>query len=465
MKTFGSTFLLLLIVAVVGSYIYFNERGPIAATGATVLLRLEPNTISSLRLSQPGQVVVLRKSGTTWSAQQGGSAKGNPPAVPADGDMVQALVDQLQLVQSTSVVPGGVDKLTAYGLSKPQSTLVVGGATIDFGSKPSFDAGKIYARVGAGKSSQIALLPASLNAAVTKSFNEWRDKVLLHVALGDVTQCAVTAPAISATFVPQPTKNSDTAATWQITTPLSATADTTTVESFINQFPHTKTTKFLADNPPSPAAWGLDKPTATVRLTTKDGVRSLLVGKKLKDGYAAQNSSSPAVFQLAPATFGLINRVLRDWRSKSVVRLDNTDLTQLEITARGTTRRCTRSGDKWQAVGAAADASSHFISGVSASDMTHQAVIDTIIALQSLSAQDFIDKPVALSTYGLDKPTAEFHITTTQAATLLRVQLGTAHGKVYARSGTEGAFAPTVYVLPANTLDSFKGPFDSLLGK
>lgn len=367
----------------------------------------------------------------------------------------------MQLVQSAAAMSSNAAKLKEYGLDKPQSAVTVGDQKIEFGNKPGFDNSKIYALVGDSKNSQVALLPASLQATVTKSFDDWRDKAILRVALDDTTQFDIAAPALHATFVKEPAKTTDAGATWKITRPVATGGDTTTIESFISQLPQTKTPKFLDDKPASPAQWGLDKPLATVKVATTKGQRTLSIGKQLKDGYAAQNSTSPSVFEITTATYGLINRALREWRAKEVIKLELADLTQLQITARNSTRNYSKNGDKWQTVGASPTAINNAVS--TAADTINQAVLDTILDIQNLNAQNFIDKPGAPGVYSSDKLAARFTITSKSNGTMV-VELGSKSGKVYARTGTGNTFAPTVYVLPATALTNFKGPFDSLFG-
>lgn len=455
MKQFGSTLILLVVVAAIGGYIYFNERGPIADKDSTVLLRTDPNAIASIQLTKAGgHTIVLQKAGESWKVQEN---KATNPPVPADADTVKTLVDQVQLVQSNTAMPNDPARLKEYGLDKPKGTVTVGTSTIEFGDKPKFDASKVYARVTGGGSPQIALLPASFGDTVNKSFDDWRDKSILRVALDDTKGFDLKTPSVDASFVKVEPTGSDTVATWNIAKPIATAADATTVEGLINQLPTTKTTKFLDEKPASPAKWGLDKPAATLKVATKDGERTLLVGKKLKSGYAAQNSLSPAIFEITDATYGLMNRPLKDWRSKTVLKFDSGDITALDVTARHATRSFTKSGDKWKAAAGAPPTAN--------ADNDSQAVLDLIIDLQGLTAENFIDKPVPPATLGFDKPRLELKLTSTKASSPITVQVAQAGGQTYARTGTGAAFGPTVYVLPKTALASFKSPLDTLFPK
>ncbi len=65
MKSLRSSLALFIIVALFGAYIYFNERGPIADSGAVVLLRTDPQKITQITLSQDGAPLTLKKEGAT----------------------------------------------------------------------------------------------------------------------------------------------------------------------------------------------------------------------------------------------------------------------------------------------------------------------------------------------------------------------------------------------------------------
>lgn len=134
MKSLRSTLILLLIVAVVGGYIYFNERGPVAVTGSIVLLRTDPARVETIRLSQPMQQdIVLVKDGKQWKVR-----REKLPALPADPDAVKSLLDSVQLLQAPSALPNTPEKLREYGLDKPRSTLRLEDATLLIALLPIF---------------------------------------------------------------------------------------------------------------------------------------------------------------------------------------------------------------------------------------------------------------------------------------------------------------------------------------
>jgi Domain of unknown function (DUF4340) len=443
MKSFRSTLILILVVAAVGGYIYFNERGPMAESGSTVLLRTDPQAVSSLRLARPGNAtVVLQRKGDNWQVMGP-----NGMALPASADAVKGLLEQVQLVQAKTVIEGGAGKLREYGLDKPRGGLTVDGKTIEFGDSPNFDPMKTYARVDGS----IALLPATLRETAIRQPDYWRDKAVLRVAAEKARQVRIKAPAVSATLVKTSEGKGDEKSAWKITQPVPTAADAGAVSKFLSALPETEAAAFLEDNPQSLAKWGLDKPLASVAVDTAEGARELLIGKKLSSGYAARNSLSPSVFRLPEAAFKLINKPLREWRSRDVTNFDLSAITQVKIEARGAEKTLIYQNGQWRlsGTGAAGSASEEMKS-------IPPAVLEVLSSANFLKAQDFIDHPPPSAAYGFDQPALQLTIVSAQAKAPQTLQLGTRNGKVYARAGDASTFGPTVYVLSSDTLDRFK---------
>lgn len=460
MKQLYSTLALLVVALGVGAWIYFNERGPVAEQGSTVLLRTTPSSVQRVVLQRPdGKRVKLSREGQEWRVQQEGV---NAVAVPADADAVKALLDATQLLQSAAVVENADSKkLQEFGLARPQSTLLIDESKIEFGTKPSFDTTKTYSRVTSTQSggSRIALLPATLADFPGKPFDEWRDKSALHIDDKSVSKLQIKAPAVTASF--ERTKKAQGEGEldeWKLSQPVSASADAITIGSFLQQLPQTKTSKFLQDNPKNLAQWGLDKPTAVLTVAIDDGERTLRIGKKLGDGRAAQNSFSNAVFVVPESLFGLINRPLLEWRDKTILKFNTTDVRSIKVLARGRSAelQSDTSGDKmkWKRIEAAGSGQSEKVA--------EQSALDILVGIQGLSATDIIDNPKPLSTYGLDKPVVELRLQSGEWQGERVLQIGTHNGQTYARSGAGNTFHSQVYVLATTTLESFKPSLDSL---
>lgn len=434
MKSLRSTLILLAIVAALGGYIYFNERGPIAESGAAVLLRSDPQQVSQVTLSRQGNVVALKKEGTHWMVSD---AK-TPRPVLADGEAVKSLLTELQLIQAPSSLPDDAKNRKEFGLEKPDSSVQIGAAKIEFGTAPSFDATKIYARVTNEGKSQVALLPNSLSVNAAKPLADWRDQAALRITLDEAQKVTLNAPMVAASFEKTKAGEDGSPTEWNMTAPASAKADGGTLESLIGQLPITKAVKFIDNDPKSLAAWNLDKPLAQVEITTPEGPRSLLIGKKVGNNYAAKNSMSPAVFELPSSFFSLLNRPPRDWRDKKIVEAEIEKLQQVDATFSGATKTFTKKTDKWSDSSVKSDGSA---AAQKAADATNRDLMDLLYAVQGLNAGDFIDKPAAPTTYGFDKPWLDLKMDAT------RLQIGKVGDKYYARTGSGSEFKGSVFQL------------------
>jgi hypothetical protein len=463
MKQLSSSLVLLLVVAVVGGWIYFNERGPIADAGSTVLLRTDPARINTISLQRPdGKRVVLTRQEDNWRVQQQGV---HPVAVPADGDVVKSLLDATQLIASAALVKNSTpEAANEFGLTHPQSTLIVDDAKIEFGTKPSFDAGKVYARVtsrqtkGAPGGVQVALVSAMLADFPSKPFDDWRDKSILRIKPIEVSQLKVHAPVVNASFERTALGGENELDKWKVTTPVAASADAGTIVTLLQELQSTKSVKFLEDNPQDSARWGLTKPWIALDLMTDGGARSLKIGKKVSGGRAAQNSFSNAVFVVPDTLLPVINRPLRDWRDRAFLKFDKSQIETVQVTARGRSATFenvpSNTQTPWKRTDAGAAATSPKIAS--------QNMLDVSLGLDGLKAQDFIDAPSAPNAYGFDRPTLEINLTSSEWNGIKKLQLGEKDGKMYARIGDGNQFDAPVYEVATSTLNGFVPALDSL---
>jgi len=444
MKQFRSTAILLIVAIIFGGYLYFRERGPAAGVGNMVLLRTDPDSVKQISINQPNSQLSLVKVGDTWMV------KNKTESVPADPDSVKSLLDNLQLVQSGSVVtkPG---KLSEYGLDDSHNYIAVDATAIYFGDSPSYDKSQVYVQVKNGNNTTIALLPTALRDDALKTFANWRDKAALRFDDQKVSELQITAPNINATFTVE--KDKDTT-NWNITKPINAKADSGTVQSFLTSLSSAQASSFLDENPKDLKKWGLAKPQATVQISTPKGIEELTVGKKVTGGVAAQNSRSKAVFVLPTSTYSLINRALSEWRDKDLISLDTGKVTQMQIAARNKSITLNVSGTTWTASNPKLDKTA-----------VGNAASDFLVGIQNLQADNFIDAPKADSNYGLDHSSLKIQLTSSQWKGVKTLEMASHGGKNYAKLSGADVTSNTVYVMPAHVFDAFSDALDHLFGK
>lgn len=453
MKNLVTSLLLFLVVAAVGGWIYFNERGPVAETGSAVLLRTQTEKVRSFVLEpDAGERLEFARRKGGWQVHRVGT---NSVAVPADEERVEELLESLQLLQSGAVVEGAeAEKLKEYGIDRPIGAILLEDAKIEFGNRPYFDPSQIYTRVTNRGAVQIALLPARLSEFLDEPFDVWRDKSALRVAAEDVTELRIQAPAVKAGFKRVFQTDPGELDLWEVTEPVQGRADAEMIQSLLQQFTLSKTPRFLEDNPKNLAKWGLEKPVTTVEVTTNEGKSTLRIGKEVEGGRAAQNSISNVVFTVTDSILGPLAEPLSGWRDRKLVRFSIEDVQRMQVSARGQKTNLLREGELWKRETSGK-------TSASASSVAASAVTDISLGLQKLEAEEFIDTPQPESTYGLEKPVLEVELFSNVWRTPKEIRLSLKDGKVYARVTEEKKDSP-VYRLDSQALESFKLSLDAL---
>ena len=394
MKSLRGTLVLLFFAALVGGYIWFNERGPATREGSIELLRAPKNDIQTVRLENAGKIVELKRANGSWQVAM---PKGAPAR--ADEDAVNALLGNLELVQSDAPVEGQAD-LKAFGLDKPRK-IFVDKQLLELGAPSPFDATRIYARAN-GK---IALVPAVLAEAPAKSFVDWRDKRVLRLDAGSLKEISIHTPKVGAKFV----KTDDV---WKMSRPFPSRADQTALTNLISTFESATTTRWLDAKA---ANLGLDTPIASLQI----GDASLLVGKKLADGYAARSNRSNDAFLLSNGTFESFNLPLDDWRDKHIASFKVADATRFTFGARGKTVTLKKMGERWQIEGKAPD------------DAHNSRALDVLFWANETEVAEFVDEASGPEKFGLQTPEISLQI---EARENTAVKVGRANGNIYVLS-------------------------------
>ncbi|UCH32941.1 MAG: DUF4340 domain-containing protein, partial [Armatimonadota bacterium] len=107
MKQFRLTIILLVVVAAVGAYIWFFERGEVAGPTAW---KLDVKRIQRIELTSGGETSTLERKGETWRITKPVSAR-------VDRDLVKQLLDRVAQVGVRRTI-SEPKPLERYGLAK-----------------------------------------------------------------------------------------------------------------------------------------------------------------------------------------------------------------------------------------------------------------------------------------------------------------------------------------------------------
>ncbi len=271
MKRYQFTLAALLIFAVLLTWVVTQERGRVPEEGE--ILRLSPLQIVKLEISHDDEQLVLEREDKKWYLTK-----------PVHGLAVTEQVDSM-LESLVQVKPGkreGVDLTNPdYGLDRPVLTVIFQTragrtTTIKLGAKTG--TGDDHFATITGRP-ELYLIKTSFKTALEKSADDLRDKTLVDLKKDDVRKLKI--EWLETTIVAEQISAGDTHK-WQLHQPVEAAADRFAVEDIVDGIIRAKVTDF-ADRPEDLSSVGLDKPQATVSLTTKDGQQqSFRIGKQIE---------------------------------------------------------------------------------------------------------------------------------------------------------------------------------------
>lgn len=122
-------------------------------------------------------------------------------------------------------------------------------------------------------------------------------------------------------------------AEWRIVRPLQARADTFAVDQLLNSIAGLEKTRTLEDV--KPAAVGLDKPRATVRLKTEDGEKVLRLGAEVPPGgslVAALEGEKGTAYVVSDTILADVDRAPGEWRDRRMLQAENDDIQRITLT-------------------------------------------------------------------------------------------------------------------------------------
>ena len=288
---FWKTGAALLVLAGLGSYIWFVERKrepkPEGEREKVTVLAVDKAKAKEISLATAaGDTIRLVKEGSGWKVTA-------PFAAPADMTAVESMLTSLEKLEADEVVVEQAASLSEYGLDKPSRTVtaVVEGASaplsVQFGAK-SPDGSSVYARTGSAP--KVYLVPSWIEGSFDKKPFDLRDRDLLHVKRDDVRSLEVVGPEGSYSLA-----RTD-AGEWAFTKPVATRAGRWSVDGLLGTIENLRMESVAADAATDAKPFGLEKPVRSVTLVLKDGAtRTLEIGAGAPDPTASPAPSpSPA---------------------------------------------------------------------------------------------------------------------------------------------------------------------------
>lgn len=204
--------------------------------------------------------------------------------------------------------------------------------------------------------------------------------------------------------------------TWKIVQPIEYEADETTVKNLLQAIPDAEVKRTLDKDLAAVEEYGLDKPVAIVTVALKDGktLPAIRVGKTAPVGFSAyvQIEGSPEVKIVGSVFQTGMEKEVKDLRSKTIIDFQDDDVQRIEVTAEGSSVELARDGVEWK------------IERPEKLAADQNEVRTFLSSLRGLRAQDFVDRPAALSEYGLDAPREKIAVVVGKDKTRKEIWIG-----------------------------------------
>src|SRR5262245_17899892 len=432
-----TTAVLAALLLVLGGFYYFYEiRGAPAREEAAArkgrLFAADTKDVTEIVIKRPEETVKLKRAGDEWEMLEPLRTRGSRAAV----DETLANLMTAKIDREIAAKP---ESLTDFGLDKPAADVTLtlkDGKTLGLTLGGKTPTGVwVYARER--DKPAVFVLGESVLRDTTRPLADFRDRTILSFDPKAVTGFDVNLPDEALAV-------EKTDGGWRLTRPAARRADGETINDFLDKLNAQKVREFVADNPPSRTAYGLDRP---IRLTIytgrdKDRVgRTLLLGKvdPAKKGLYVMRPDEPSVLLVAEELWTAVPKNVAVLRNKTLVEVDRDKVARLEIESPKGTVAVAREKDQWKIVAPEALA-------------TDQVEVGAVLSrVRELRAQGFLSDDASAVQKYLAKPEVKLTITPQGGGAPTTLMLAPSRET---RGGTPSAYAAVAGAGPVVLVDA-----------
>jgi Domain of unknown function (DUF4340) len=432
--TFVKTYVAIALVAGLGAYIYFVDSKKPSSSEAEKkkekVFTFDKSKVKEISLApKDGEALTVVKDGQGWKLTA-------PLAAPADASAVDGLVSGLDSLEIDEVVAESPGKLADFGLESPQRTigLLLQGATeplkLLLGNKTP-DGSSIYAKLPAKP--RVFVLASYLATPFDKKPFDLRDRDLLHAKRGAIRSIEIAGPEGSYVLVRGAKED------WAFTRPVATRAGRWSVDSLLGLVEGLRMDSVAAEDAKDLKPFGLVSPSRSMTIALADGSKKTLsIGSATSDKkYYAREASQSLVAVIPPAIVDDLAKGMKELREKRVLDIPAYDVGAFEVEASGQPKRLyVRSSSKDKD---GIEAQKWKRTSPDTKDLDTNKVQDVLFKVGSVEAQDFIDQPKGLETYGLDAPALKVSIRYAGGKAPTWFEIGKKDGAAYARRPDDAA--------------------------
>ena len=438
---------LAVVFALLAAYVYFYEikgekKREEAEEKAKKLFQFEEKDIAQIDLKNPEGMMSMQKDKDSWKMLKPVEAKADKSTCDSlAGDIVNAKVDRT--IEDPHI------NWKNFGLDPAAIQLTVrlnGGKTheLELGEK-DFSSSSVFARIP-GQNKVLVISSTMLQGDASKKVIEFRDKSVLEFQRDQVKALNIAHKDKEFVFE----KSGDD---WFIKKPFDGRGDNSEINSIVSDLELAKVEDFV--NPPLDALkkYGLDKPQVRADLFLGDNKtrKTLLIGDKIDNAYYAKDDSRDVVFKLKEDLFKKLEIDPQKVRDKKMVRLDRSNLNQIDV----------KLGDKFYSFARGSDDKWRLIKpeGNQQKNLLEYKIFWPIEDLEGKELLDNVNPKDAK--FGFDSPSAEIVIIDKNKKSTEVILGKIENDRVYGmlKGGT------TVYKIDKKILDSLNFKIDDIIEK
>jgi hypothetical protein len=334
--------ILALVLVALTSFVYFyeivgEEKREEARKLEERLLRLEPEEILGLEILREGiETLMIQREGEDWALKK-------PLETPADESSVDTLLRNLTEARRARTFENPGASLREYGLDDPAIRLAIeteDARKVLLVGKKDYTGTELYVKFE--NEPQVFLSSGLILSSLDKELMDWRDKSILAFDRDRLQELRIQRASEEIVLVKLEEN-------WSLSAPIQELADSGTVSGLLSTLGTGKAQRFVAEEAGNLADYGLDQPSAVVRVREEgeDTWRKLEIGSEQEDEVFARNPERPAVFTLQKDVLKDLFQDLWEFRAKEVVSVDQDSVARITVELHGRKIIARREEFKW----------------------------------------------------------------------------------------------------------------------
>jgi hypothetical protein len=326
---FRNTLIVLILLALVGGYIYFFQAGK-PEEETVKLFNIKADDITRLVLKYPSEEIELERTGDKWKIVK-------PLQVDADSAAISTLTHEVADARIKSTVDEHPTDLATFGLAKPAVTVT---ASTKDKTLPGVEVGRttpigysVYIKTT--DKPAVMLTAGGFGPGTKRTVSDLRDHTLMSFKVDEVSKLTLKQDDSA------PVELEKDQGKWKIAKPGKYDADSERVRVLLSSLSNSRIDEFTNDNPDKVAKYGLEKPQVTVSVFTgpAQSRQSLEFGGKEpgqgKDAYYVRRGERPNVYTVHNYVFNDVNKSLNDLRDRTVMAFDSDKVNQVKFSGDG----------------------------------------------------------------------------------------------------------------------------------